>query len=48
MWQKCSIMSPPAAVIAVKAAVAVAAMAVAVTIVIVVDLLAAFHLSAIV
>ena len=41
-------MSPPAAVIAVKAAVAVAAMAVAVTIVIVVDLLAAFHLSAIV
>ena len=41
-------MSTPAAVIAVKAAVAVAAMAVAVTIVIVVDLLAAFHLSAIV
>ena len=41
-------MSTPATVIAVKAAVAVAARAVAVTIVIVVDLLAAFHLSAIV
>ena len=41
-------MSIPDEVIAVNAAVAVAAMAVAVTIVIVVDLLAAFHLSAIV